>query len=75
MLPDYIPGFELPKDEEIVLGYWKEKAVAWAAAHHDRLAEYDHLTGQLEQAFGPDWRTVVRDRIAANKQQTKAGAK
>lgn len=73
MLPDYVPGNELPTDEAIVLGYWKAQAAGWAKAHHDRLGEFDLLTGELEQAFGPDWRTVLRDRIA--KKHSKAAGK
>lgn len=68
-IPDFLPGFELPADEEIVLGYWKSQAVHWAQMHHERLAQYDLLTGLLEQAYGIDWRRKVAK--AADRRQAK----
>lgn len=63
MLPDWIPGEEPPADDEIVLGYWKAQASHWAQAHHERLAQYDLLTGLLEQAFGQNWRRKVAKAV------------
>ncbi|MFI6302129.1 hypothetical protein ACIBCH_09675 [Amycolatopsis thailandensis] len=62
-LPPFIPGFAPPTDHEVIVGYWKEQAVAGWTAHHERLAEYDLLTGFLEQAFGPNWRRKLAKAV------------